>query len=212
MTDPDQQSKEATRQRLIEAAIEVFATKGYHGAAVDDIIRVSDTSKGTFYFHFPNKHGVFLVLIDALAGLLERDVEAAIGDESGGLAKVDAALRAVIGTLARHRKLAKILLVEAVGVGPGLDEKLLQIHERFANLIKSHLERAIAEGSAAPVDAELAAYAWLGAVNEILIRWLYTGKPDPLEAAIPELRNLLLRSVGARSLGRGAVPTPVVAT
>ena len=45
--------KEATRQRILEAAEEVFAEKGYHGAVVDDIVRTADMSKGGFYFHFP---------------------------------------------------------------------------------------------------------------------------------------------------------------
>ena len=58
--------KEATRQRLLDAAEEVFAEKGYHGAVVDDIVRASDSSKGGFYFHFPNKQAIFLSLVDAL--------------------------------------------------------------------------------------------------------------------------------------------------
>ncbi|MGH2485761.1 MAG: TetR/AcrR family transcriptional regulator, partial [Ktedonobacterales bacterium] len=48
---------------MLDAAEDVFARKGYHGAVVDDIIRASDSSKGGFYFHFPNKQAIFLALI-----------------------------------------------------------------------------------------------------------------------------------------------------
>ena len=58
--------KDATRQRLLDAAEQVFADKGYHGTVVDDIIRASDSSKGGFYFHFPNKQAIFLSLVDKL--------------------------------------------------------------------------------------------------------------------------------------------------
>src|SRR2546429_9763023 len=70
--------KDATRQRLLDAAEQVFAEKGYHGAVVDDIIRASDSSKGGFYFHFPNKQGIFLALVDALVPKLAIAVERAI--------------------------------------------------------------------------------------------------------------------------------------
>ena len=44
--------KSATRERILDAAAEVFATKGYHSSVVDDIVHDSNTSKGAVYFHF----------------------------------------------------------------------------------------------------------------------------------------------------------------
>jgi len=51
-------SKVATRDRILHAALEVFARKGYHRAVVDDIVRASRTSKGAVYHHFPNKEAL----------------------------------------------------------------------------------------------------------------------------------------------------------
>ncbi len=67
-----------TRDRLLQAAMEVFAAKGYHGANVDDIVAASDTSKGAFYHYFPSKQGIFLTLMDVLGELVEVGAEAAI--------------------------------------------------------------------------------------------------------------------------------------
>src|SRR5215510_13298386 len=103
-----QRDKEATRQRLLDAAEQVFALKGYHGTGVDDIIRASDSSKGGFYFHFPNKQGIFLALVDALVPKLAAAVERAIAAEPDPIAQLDAALRTVLETFSRHRALAKI--------------------------------------------------------------------------------------------------------
>ena len=83
------------------------------------------------------------------------------------------------------------------GLGKAFDEKLMAIHQRFAELIKHHLDEALAEGSISDIDTEITAYAWLGAVNEILIRWLYTGRPSQLEDALQPLRGLLLSSISA---------------
>lgn len=194
---PEPSRREATRQRILDAAMEVFSEKGYHGAAVDDIVKASQTSKGSFYFHFPSKQDIFFSLVDRFIASLAHSAEEAIDQERGALAKVNAALDTVFRTFSQHRSLAKILLVGGVGLGRAFDEHLLASHARFASLVKEHLDEAVAEGSIPPLNTEIAAYAWLGAVNEVILHWLYTGQPDPLDEALDTLRELLLRSICA---------------
>ncbi|MDR7426101.1 MAG: TetR/AcrR family transcriptional regulator [Armatimonadota bacterium] len=188
------------------AAIDVFATKGYHGAGVDDIVTASGTSKGAFYHYFSSKRGIFVTLMETLAGMVEQSVEEAIAAQRGALAKVEAALRVVLETAAQQRELARILLVEAVGLGPELEQKRLEIHRRFAAVIQRHLDRAVAEGSIPPQDTALAARAWFGALVEVITQWL-VGEGEDLRTRLPALRSLLLRSIGA--VETGGRPTAV---
>jgi len=196
--DPDPQPlvEVATRDRILAAAMTVFAAKGYHGAIVDDIVEASGTSKGAFYHYFPSKQGIFLTLMDELAILVEKGVEIAIEAEHGALAKVEAALRVVMETAAAERDMAKILLVEAVGLGPGFEQKRLEIHRRFAAVIQRHLDRALADGDIPRQDTTLAAQVWIGALVEVITQWLSTDGADP-KTKLPALRTLLLRSIGA---------------
>ncbi len=60
-----------TRARILEAAARVFAEKGYHETRMDDIVAASSASKGSLYFHFPNKEEIFFGLIETFTGLLE---------------------------------------------------------------------------------------------------------------------------------------------
>jgi TetR/AcrR family fatty acid metabolism transcriptional regulator len=203
----------STRDKEATAAEQVFAEKGYHGAVVEDIIRVSDSSKGGFYFHFPNKQGIFLALVDALVPKLAASVDRAIEDETDPIAQMDAALRTVLETFSRHRKLSKILLVEAVGLGHGFDEKLMHTRGYFAAMIQRYLDHAVAAGAIAPLDTEIASWAWFGAINELVVRWLVSGRPEKLETLMPQLRQLLLRSVGApvpASVGAASQDTTIV--
>lgn len=187
----------STRERILEAAIDVFASKGYYDATVDDIVRASNTSKGSFYHFFPNKEGIFLKLIDVLSQRLVSKVEAAIAREQGALRQLEAALEAVIHVFVQHRRLAKIFLIEAAGLGHGTNRKLVEVRAQLAGLIQAHLERAVQEGSIPPLDTHLAAYVWVGAITEVVVQWLYTGQPDPLADALPRLRKMFLQSVGA---------------
>ena len=71
-------SKVATRDKILQAALQVFAEKGYHRALVDDIVRASRTSKGAVYRHFPNKEALFLALVDELSAHLATAIASAI--------------------------------------------------------------------------------------------------------------------------------------
>ncbi len=51
------------------------------------------------------------------------------------------------------------------------------------------------------IQSELAAYACMGALNESILHWLFTGTPDRLESAAPALQLLLLNSVGVNGTG-----------
>ena len=51
------------------------------------------------------------------------------------------------------------------------------------------------------IQSELAAYACMGALNESILHWLFTGTPDRLESAAPALQLLLLNSVGVNRTG-----------
>ncbi|MBI2494720.1 MAG: TetR/AcrR family transcriptional regulator [Candidatus Rokubacteria bacterium] len=188
----------ATRDKILVGALEVFARKGYHRASVDDIVRASATSKGAVYHHFPNKEAVFLALVDDFARRLAACVAAAVAGRHGALAKVEGALVAALGTFADDERLARLILLEAVSLGPVYQAKRAEVAGRFAALIQGYLDEAAADGSIAPLDTRVATLAWLGAINEVVIQWLH-GSVRDLAATIPALTRILLDSIRARS-------------
>lgn len=185
----------ATRKRILDAAIRVFAHKGFHDTRVDEIVEESGSSKGAVYFYFPGKQQIFLALIDEFADLLERRLTEAVDQEQGGVRKVNAALKTCLETFGRYRGLAKIFLIQAVGLGAAFEEKRSELHQRFANLIKCYLDQAVADEEIPPIDTEVVAFAWMGAINEVVIRWVHTGEPEPARVLLT-LRAMLLRGIG----------------
>lgn len=186
----------ATRARILEAALDVFARKGYHRAIVDDIVRASGTSKGAVYHHFPNKEAVFLALVDDFAARLATAVAQTVASRQGALPKVEGALTAALATFADNERLARLILLEAVSLGPRYQAKRAEVADRFAALIQGYLDEATADGSIAPLDTRVATLAWLGAIHEIVTQWLH-GTVTDLHATIPALTRILLQSIGA---------------
>ncbi len=184
-----------TRNKILEAAVNVFAQKGYHETRVDDIVAESKTSKGSVYFYFPSKQDIFLGLIDTFSGLLESKLNEAIQNESHGIQQMDSALQVSLRLFSQYRTLAKIVLIQAVGLGAAFEERRREINNRFTKIIQNRLDLAIKDGSILPIPTDLAARVWVGALNEVVVHWIYTGEPV-LEKTIPVLRILLLRSIG----------------
>jgi AcrR family transcriptional regulator len=52
--------KEITRRDIISSAQDVFIEKGYGATSMDDLLMRADVIKGTLYYHFTNKEGLFL--------------------------------------------------------------------------------------------------------------------------------------------------------
>lgn len=199
----------ATRARILDAALMAFSRQGYHGTRLDDIVEESATSKGAIYFHFANKERLFLALVDQFADLLERRVEEAIAPEPAGMKRVRTAVEEVLSTFGRYRRPAKVLLVQAVGLGSVFENKRAEVTDRFARMIQGYLEEAIAVGDIAPVDTEVVAMAWMGAIYALTIRWVTTGEPEP-QRIMDSLVPILLKSVGYES-GPAAEKQPTTA-
>jgi AcrR family transcriptional regulator len=60
-----------TRRKLLDAGADAFATKGYHGTRVDDIVKLAATSHGTFYLYFANKEELFSALAEEVSSAMQ---------------------------------------------------------------------------------------------------------------------------------------------
>ena len=193
----EQLRSQQRHQRILDAATRVFSAKGYHGTLVDEIATEAETSKGGVYFHFPNKQAIFLALLDRLADMLRERIESAVAAQKDPVARAEAALRVVLETFGSHRRLARLFLVEALGAGPEFNVRMIEIRAGFANLVRVHLDAAVASGAIPPLDTETAATAWFGAINEIVTHWALSSHPGELADVYPTIRALLLRSIQA---------------
>ncbi len=193
-----QQSKSRARQqRILDAALRVFSRKGYRDTSVDEIARASGTSKGGVYFHFSGKDVIYRHVLDRTVARLRGKIDAAMAEQVHPVAKADAALLAVLRTFEKHSSLARFFMVEALGAGREFQLRMAETRAEFADIIRQHLDDAVEQGVIEPIDTQIAAQAWFGALYEVITGWVLMKKPERLEDAYASLRPLLMRSVGA---------------
>ena len=185
------------KQRILDAAVSVLAQHGYTGAGVQEIVDVSGTSKGSFYFHFSSKEKMVMALVDRMSQKLIESTLKNVRNEPTPLDRVVAGIGSLLSTFSKRRKIAHVLLINVLGHGKSNDMKFMPMREKFAAFIKVELDNAISVGQIEPQDTELLSHMWFGAVYEIIMRWLIVGQPNPLTDATNTLILSLLRSVGA---------------
>jgi AcrR family transcriptional regulator len=208
LSESSTKQRTQTRERILEAAEAVFADNGYHNALVDEIGKRTSMSKGGLYFHFPSKEDLFFAVMDRLADKLVRRAEKAASKADSPLEAAEAALEAVLNALSVQKRLARLLITQGYSMGNAFEAKRAEMFDRFAGVIARELEEAKVSGQIDDVNTGLASRVWLGAVNEVVVNWLFSGGPSPKESAL-ELKGFLLNSVrgqakSARSSANGA--------
>jgi AcrR family transcriptional regulator len=180
------------RERLLRAAAEEFAARGFAGAGSESISRRAGMSKATFYEHFANKEQCIIALFDrAVEAVLVEMAAAAARGGGDALARMRASSHAFLLALAREPAYAQTLLVEIIGAGPRAAARRDQALAAFAAALEAENERAAERGLLARFASPHDAYAVVGAVAELVSRQVRRGVPsDPLELE-PVIERLL---------------------
>jgi len=165
--------QQARRQRLIEAGLDLFATKGYPATSIEEICAAAAISTRNFYEQVDGREGLLVLLhdiamrraqqavLDALAGAPQDDV----------LARVGAPLSAFVDAMTADPRWARIAYVEVVGISAAVERRRHMWMNRFAKLMAAEAD-AIAERGLAPRrDHELTAVALVGAIDRLIVYW-----------------------------------------
>ncbi len=194
-------ARQRRRRQILDAATEVFATRGYHEAGINDVIATAKIARGTFYLYFSSKRSVFEAILDeALDALRARvyPVDLAEGAASPSEQLLDQVL-AVLGYLLENRSLTKLLLGPGLSLEDEVVERLQAFSDDVLALLVASLEHGIKLDLVRRCDTELVASSILGAVRGVIVHLLrQEGAPD-LERAADELLHFAL--AGVRKFG-----------
>jgi AcrR family transcriptional regulator len=195
-TDHTRQKKDAKRAAMMQAALRVFADKGYHAATIRDIVEAAGVAVGTFYFYFPDKETLFAYLYDETADFLVQAVQQAVTSRATLPRQLVAGIQAYVNIGLYEPAVVQLLLVGGVGAVPALVERRAAFRRRFVSIWQRPLDKALDSGQIAPQNTRRAAEAVAGAVDEVILNLLE--QPDPaLEApaAVDQLAQFALRAV-----------------
>ena len=182
----------ATRQKLLDAAEQVFAELGYHDASIVKITEAAGVGQGTFYLYFSSKKEIF----DELVRHLNRRVRHAMKEASSqGATRLETELLgfgAYFRFTTEHPGLYGIIR-QAEFVSP---EMLRYHYDKLSEGYIEGLRDAMARGETADLDPEVTAWALMAAGEMIGMRWILWGDGVMPERVEQELARIIRGVLG----------------
>lgn len=186
---------EERRRRLVEAAVEVFGTRGYRSATVRDVCAQAGLSKRYFYESFTDAEALFLACYERCAEEIHLDMVAAVLQAPEAIdAQLRAALAGYFGAIDADQRRAKITLLEILGLGPTVDAAYTAQTERFAESVEALAAGAFQASDLPPAQLHLIAQGIIGAVTTLARFWLLDDRRRPLSDVV-DAAYVLVRAV-----------------
>jgi len=191
-----------TVARLLDAGLRSFETIGYAATRVDDIVRMADTSHGTFYLYFASKEDLLAALAKECAAEMEAlaDGLGPVGPGADGREQLRAWVQRFVDVYRRYGP-----VVRAWSESQIADPALARLGQRSLRRITSKLTDRIAEASRPPgIDPAPAAFALIGMLERVNYFVLSRGLPVDDAAAVDTLAAVLHTGVFGGRPGRRA--------
>lgn len=188
VTRTPRESRRAERKaRLVSAALRLFASQGFNETSVDDIVAAARTSKSAFYEFWSSKEDCVRDQLAEQGGALIDQVFATAAEGSDHRDRMRRGIATFVSECAAQRELARVLLVEAVGISPAVEAARHIIQDHFAHIIEAEVRQNAADDSFyADIEAAVFGRAVVGAVYEAMAHFL---RAPEIETA-PLIRGL----------------------
>ncbi|NPA31940.1 MAG: TetR/AcrR family transcriptional regulator [Chloroflexi bacterium] len=189
---PRQGRSQETYQRLLRAAEEAFAQRGYEAVSVTEICQRAGVSKGAFYHHFPSKQAAFLAVLQAWIQRLEEGLRAALAAAPDLAEARDAMADTFAQALRSTQGRIPLLLAfwHQAAHDPTIWPQVTEPFRRFEALLADYLRRA------RHPEPEAAAQALVAFATGVLLR---AALQDPGADAAAVLRLGLRRLLASES-------------
>jgi len=190
------------RQAILEAAAGVFASKGYRGASVDDVVEAAEISKGTFYIYFESRKDAFVELVesffDEFARILKENherLEQAI-DRGGDVIQ---ALRenamSVLGFHGDNPHLTVIAYREALARDKEFSDRFNELNRLARKLQREEFQTMADKGFMRPEDVDLVTSINIGATVEVIMEHILGKKNPDIERLADKLLEYHMRAL-----------------
>jgi AcrR family transcriptional regulator len=195
------------RDHIVEAAIKVFAKRGYRGTTIDHIVASAQVGVGSFYALFDGKEDCFLRAYDSIVAAASEQIASEL-PEAPWPERVAAALRSLLALIAAEPLRARIALVEVQTADPVALARYQSTLDRVIALLHHgrQLSPRAAELPATLEEANVSGLAWL------LHQRLVIGEVEGIEQLFPDLAGILLEPYLGEVETQTLIASPLLAS
>jgi AcrR family transcriptional regulator len=183
------------RRRLVRAAIDEFAARGYHRTSVEDIVRSARTSRTAFYAFFDNREDAMYGALQTCLRKLLDEVREKLLTAPPGENITEVGIRAYVNALVSDPAAARVILLEGVGTSPEVNALRSRIRREIADLIRDLWAEYEPEAANGPHAAAISVGVF-GILFESMVHLAETNRLDEAPAHIEALVTAVDRVLG----------------
>lgn len=183
------------RAQIFQAAIDLFAAKGYHATSMQDIADALGIQRGSLYHHIESKEDLlFEIMWSGITRMIE-PVEAVVSSRHRASEKLDRFIEAHFDTLTSLGSV-RVLFRELRSLPPARRQKIVAQRDHYEGLLRTIIAEGVASGQFRAVDPKFAGLMVLGVCNWACLWYSPDGPMSRAEIA-RVFSNLLLRGLEA---------------
>ena len=184
-------SKPKAKERILEAAMEVFSHKGFHPATMDEISDKAGVGKGTLYRYFETKEKLFAELVRLRLEELGATAGSVIDGRDDVLTMISKCIRMYFEFFDRNQRLYRLIIQEQLDLGEhSPDEYFRKVMRAIPNL-KRKVYEGTQQGILKDVDFQTVFYGTMGFAHGVIQKWLARECSYPLVNELPGVLEVL---------------------
>jgi len=189
------------RRRILDAAVRVFAKKGYFGAKVAEIARRAGVADGTIYLYFHNKEDILVSLFNEVMAEHIDGGRREVAELKGAPERLRAVASRHLRLFGGNRDLAIVFQVELRHSTRFLERFTGSWLQDYFALVNEIIEKGQMEGSLrAELPRKVATKAFFGALDEMVTSWILSHREYDLAQLAGPVVELFLDGAGARGI------------
>jgi TetR/AcrR family transcriptional regulator, fatty acid metabolism regulator protein len=181
------------RERILRAAVDVFAQTGYHNARVSDVARVAGVADGTIYLYFTNKEELLVTIFRESAHRHFDALRDALRAASDPAVKIRIAIEHHLRAFGADRALAIVMQVELRQSLKFITQLTRDEVTAYLTILKEIVEEGQKKGAfRTNFHPQLVANSIFGIVDELVTAWILSEKEYALADQSGEVSELVL--------------------
>ncbi|NLI81196.1 MAG: TetR/AcrR family transcriptional regulator [Deltaproteobacteria bacterium] len=181
----------STKERILDAALEMFSEKGFHSATVDEIAERAGVGKGTLYRYFANKETLFNELVRIRLEELERKAWSVFNGHDDVLTMIRKYLHIYFEFFDRNQRLYRLINQERLELGEQVQDLYFRKVMKRAPLLKKKIYEASQQGILKDVDFQTVFYGVMGFIHGVIQKWLARDCSYSLVQELPAVTEVL---------------------
>jgi AcrR family transcriptional regulator len=183
--------RRSTRERILDAALNVFSEKGFHQATVDEIAERAGLGKGTLYRYFANKETLFNELVRFRLEELEQQANAVLDGQDDVLTMISKYLRIYFEFFDRNERLYRVVVQQRGDVSREFQDVYVKTVMRRIPVLKRKIYRATQKGVLKEVDFQTVFYGVMGFIHGVIQKWVASDCSYSLVDELPTVMEVL---------------------